>query len=414
MFRMPRITNNYDPTSARLGYNHGRKQALDVQHQNNEVRLGGYLAGGKPGEGANFALQNGMLNEGMKLKATQQKSAAAEEQRKADHMARVAFVADTPEKWGRMVGALQNTGTNLPEQYHNFGSRDSVLAEHASLSDLRNIKNDRRADQTLGLRREALSLKKQKLAMERAGGRSTPAMRNLKAAGVKPGSPEYRNAILGTLKRGPTINNIAGSGKGTNKLNEKLAEQAAGVFDQASAAQDLAGKYNQIAQLAKDPNVRTGTLGGVELAIKKFGNTVIGAEFDGLPEAEQIGKIGKILIGDIRKMVGDTRMSDADRRVYASIPPNIGDSKAGIVMAAELMRQTANGMTLRQQKLSDLITANNGLFDTNVASNYHKYIRETPLVKRESIFKARRLAKEAKEPGVGAGMQRLLNKYGVD
>ena len=233
----------------------------------------------------------------------------------------------------------------------------------------------------------------------------TALMQNLEAAGLQPGSEEYRKAIVNGTKRGMIINNqLPGAGKGTNKLTEKLAEQAASVFDQSASAQDLYGKYAQINEYAQDPNVRTGTLGSFELGVKKLGNTVFGLEFDGLPEAEQIQKVGDLLVGDIRKLQGDTRMSDADRRAYRAIPPNIGDSKQGIMLATEIMRKTADGMAKRQRHLSQLMTNNGGLFDANVWAQYNQYINKNPLITREDVIKARSLSRKAKQNMPGAGM----------
>lgn len=241
----------------------------------------------------------------------------------------------------------------------------------------------------------------------------TALMQNLAAAGLKPGSAEYRDAILSGSKRGGMniTNVLPGSKKGTNKLSEKLAEQAAGVFDQASAAQDMASKYNQINQLAQNPNVRTGTLGNLELSIKKIGNTVFGQEFDGLAEAEQISKIGDLLVGDIRELQGDTRMSDSDRKAYRAIPPNLTDSKAGIAMASEIMQKTAVGMSKRQQALSQLLSQNGGNFDTQVYSKYQDYIRQNPLLTPGDLNKARNIASKTKQPLPGAGMKKSYEKW---
>lgn len=291
-----------------------------------------------------------------------------------DKIAAVVYASKTPEIWGQNLNRLRQKGVSIPSVYDDFGQRESILAEYAGLD-------------------HVVSYNKMK-----GGEKPTSLMQNLDAAGLEQGTPEFRDAVLGNLKRDTTINNVMpGSGKGTNKLTEKLAEQAASVFDQANAAQDLAGKYGQINELAQNPNVRTGTFGNLEASIKKFGNTVFGAEFDGLPELEQITKVGDMLVGDIRKLQGDTRMSDADRRAYRAIPPNLGDSKAGIALAAKLMQKTAQGMSVRQQKLSELLDANGGHFDSRVWAKYNQFVRQTPLITREDIAAARKIAKETKQ-----------------
>ena len=133
--------------------------------------------------------------------------------------------------------------------------------------------------------------------------------------------------------------------------------------------------------------------------------------FDGLDAAEQISKVGDLLVGDIRKMQGDTRMSDADRRAYRAIPPNIGDSKEGIFLANKIMQKTAKGMASRQQALSDLIAQNGGNFDTRVWSKYNNYINANPLITFQDVREARKLAKKTKQPLPGAGMTKSYEQW---
>ncbi len=156
--------------------------------------------------------------------------------------------------------------------------------------------------------------------------------------------------------------------------------------------------------------MRTGTLGAFELGIKKLGNTVFGLEFEGLGPAEQMQKVGDMLVGDIRKMQGDTRMSDADRRAYRAIPPNIGDSKEGIMLANEIMQKTARGLGKRQEFLSGLISNNGGNFDTKVWSQYNQFINQNPILTRDDVLAARKLSKTAKQNTPGAGMLDQINK----
>lgn len=275
----------------------------------------------------------------------------------------------------------------------------------------RNKIADERYNQQLKQQQDDRAFARQ-MAMQKREPKPTALMTNLLAAGLKPGTKEFRDAVLNGTKRGMVINNqLPGAEKGTNKLTEKLAEQAAGVFDQAASAQDLANKYTQINEYAQDPNVRTGTLGAFELGIKKMGNTVFGLDFDGLPEAEQIQKVGDLLVGDIRKMQGDTRMSDADRKAYRAIPPNIGDSKQGILLATEIMQKTAKGLAARQQALSELVAQNGGNFDTRVWAQYNQYINQNPILSREDVMKARAIAKGAKQNTPGAGMKKTYKEW---
>lgn len=241
----------------------------------------------------------------------------------------------------------------------------------------------------------------------------TALMQNLAAAGLKPGSPEYRDAILnGTKRKGMVVNNVLpGSDKGAGEFNKLLAKQGAAFLDRASGAQEIYGKYKKFNEIAQDPNVRTGTLGSTELALKKLGNTVFGSEFDGLAEGEQLKKISGELLGDIRSMIGDTRMSDADRRSYMEIIPNINDSKESIMLGAEIMRKTSEGLANRANVYQQMVIDNGGYPNIKVRQAFDKYVRENPILSIEDIRAARKVGKTAKQPLPGAGMKKSYEKW---
>jgi hypothetical protein len=249
----------------------------------------------------------------------------------------------------------------------------------------------------------------QKIAGRGQSQKPTALMQNLIAAGLKPGSPEFKDAILGgTRKQGTVINNVLpGSEKGTNKLNEKMAERAAAFIDHADAVTDLSLKFDQINQLAQDPNVRTGTFGEFEAGIKKFLGTTLGVDVKGMGEAEQIRKVGDLLVGDIRKLQGDSRMSDADRRAYRAIPPNLGDSKEGIMLATLIMRKTAERTQDRKKKFYELYEQNGYRADFRVHRAFDEYKNQNPVLTPEDINEARKIASKAKQTDPGAGMVNL-------
>lgn len=237
----------------------------------------------------------------------------------------------------------------------------------------------------------------------RLGGLAPPAARAdpqkiqlLRAAGVDPRSPEGRQFLLS--QGGQTINNnMPGADKGTDTLNSKMAESVSTIFDQNAAMQKLAGTYEQLAELANNPEVYTGAGGAAINSLKAIGKTVFGADFEGVADAEVMDKLGKLAVGEIRGMVGDQRMSDADRRNYQSIPPGLGDSAEGIQLAAKIMRKTANGMRQRQSALLSALQQNNGVFDANIMQKYSDHIANNPLLTSEDIQEARNIAKQGKQ-----------------
>lgn len=75
----------------------------------------------------------------LKLGQMRERKAERAENKQHDHLARVAYLADTPEKWARMTGALKNKGYNFGDQYNDFASRESVLAEYGDLSMIKSL-----------------------------------------------------------------------------------------------------------------------------------------------------------------------------------------------------------------------------------------------------------------------------------
>ncbi|MBO6549119.1 MAG: hypothetical protein JJ964_05810 [Rhizobiales bacterium] len=91
------------------------------------------------------ARQDQLFN--MKLGAMNEAKEGAALKKQHDHLARVAYLADTPEKWARMTGALKNKGYNFGDQYNDFASRESVLAEYGDLDMIKSLFKAERAAQ---------------------------------------------------------------------------------------------------------------------------------------------------------------------------------------------------------------------------------------------------------------------------
>ncbi len=71
MYRMPRITNSFDPTAYDKGFGVGRKRRLDQQAEINNAGLGRHLASGQFDEAQKFAFDNGMVEQGLGLRRMQ-------------------------------------------------------------------------------------------------------------------------------------------------------------------------------------------------------------------------------------------------------------------------------------------------------------------------------------------------------
>lgn len=248
-------------------------------------------------------------------------------------------------------------------------------------------------------------------------GKPTALMQNLEAAGLKPGSEEYRNAIVSGTKRGMIINNqLPGAGKGANKLNEKFAEQGASLIDKADAALSMASKYSELGQLANSPNIRTGSLGEFEHGLKKFAHTTLGMDVKGVAEGEHIKKIQGEMLGLHRKLVGDKLMSDADRRAYMAVLPGLTNSAKGIALSSKITQKLAQGLAKTRDHFLILVRDNGGYPDVNVRIKLNEYIRNNPILTPDDINEAREGANKVKQntPGAGMNLDKLKSKYGLE
>lgn len=119
---------------------------------------------------------------------------------------------------------------------------------------------------------------------------------------------------------------------------EFIAAQQASV----SAARDMV-QYEMLNELLRDPAVYTGTGADLISRAKHIGSTLLGLNLEGVAGPEVARRITAKLALDVKESAGkDPSTSVYERKIYESIPPNIGDSPKGRELVVQLAAEDAN------------------------------------------------------------------------
>lgn len=337
---------------------------------------GGYL------QGAKTAMTHGRMDFASKLQAM----GHDEQIRLFDTLSRHAYAADTPEKWSAMTRRMsEKFGPDSIKGYEDFSRRQDAIELALSASD--RIKLE---------------------AMRNRGSGPTALQKNLASAGIVPGTPEYKAVVLGNATKPATNVNFHSEKEYSKSMGKHIANARMKHIDASNAARKLMGNYSKAAALLGDKNVYTGT-GAAQIEwIKKAGSTLFGMNFKGVPEATAAAKLRGEALGMVREMVGDKRMSDADRKVYMEMMPNMTDDPEGIQLTVEFAREAAEAAFRAEQALSTFI---NDLGPDKGYEAYRAWSGNQRIWSSDVIARARANAKKkSKKRGPGAGSGEVLKK----
>ncbi len=199
---------------------------------------------------------------------------------------------------------------------------------------------------------------------------------------------------------------------------KKIAEQVDSLESRAIAGRALQQDFSQLQELLANPDVYTGTFGQTVANLKRFGSTALGLDFKGVADADVSQKVRSAAIGKIRELVGDERMSDADREFYLKIIPNLGDDPESIRLATELMGQAAEANEAKEIKLHEFMAANPTDPDKGWRE-YRQWAHSQQIWSPEVMALARDKAKKGtvkRGPTAGTknGLDQLFKKYNLE
>ncbi len=162
----------------------------------------------------------------------------------------------------------------------------------------------------------------------------TALMQNLQAAGLQPGTPEYRDAIIKSETK-PLVNMPAQEKEYDKELGKSLAkEMVESQKSGANAQRDLAN-LEVMQQALSDPNLYTGSGGQAVQGLKKAAQTLFGVSVKGVASGELAQNLAnEIAVNNKDKLPGP--MSNADREFLVDMAPTISKSPEGNRLILEL------------------------------------------------------------------------------
>lgn len=178
----------------------------------------------------------------------------------------------------------------------------------------------------------------------------TALQRNLEAAGIKPGTPAFRDAVLRGTQRGTEVNIInKGQQKGSEALFKNTADQFQKSQEDAAIANERQGSLLILEDALSNPDVFTGTGGDAINKIKQAGSTLLGLDFRGVPDAELARTIGTGLALKLRTELPG-KLSDTDVKLLKSLPPGLNRSPEANRRLLEILR-LQNDLKIRKAEI---------------------------------------------------------------
>lgn len=212
--------------------------------------------------------------------------------------------------------------------------------------------------------------------------RPTSLMQNAQAAGLQPGSPEYRQFIADNARSGTTVNVGAGEKAWDTESAKLFAKRYDDISSAAMNAQQMMGMYD-LAEQALNSGVRTGLAADAEITLRQLG-AAMGMDTDPekLAGGELIRAVQNRMALIMRSPDGGMGMpgalSDRDIRF-------LKDSQIGIDRSPEgnmAMLQAFRAMEQRKIQISQLADdyiQQNGRLDAGFNRTVREFANSNPL-----------------------------------
>lgn len=209
------------------------------------------------------------------------------------------------------------------------------------------------------------------------------------------------------LKQAGASNVNIGHEKEYDKTRGKsLGEEFGTLQTNAQQATNRIGQLRQIDSLLSNPNVYTGTGAQAINALKRTAQTLLGQEnIEGVADADVARRISLEMALSLREdLLGPGVMSDPDRRMLESVPPNIGDSAEGRKLLVELMTAKEQRKIEIGQLAREYAERNNGRLDDGWHAALARYSAQNPVFSQELMDKARTMSESGQQQSPAAGV----------
>lgn len=203
----------------------------------------------------------------------------------------------------------------------------------------------------------------------------TTLEKNLVAAGLKPGTPEFQAAALkGATK--PATSITIGGGK---KEQEKLAESRVAQLTRFQEQAEVAIEANQSLDVLENIDVDTGALEPAKQGLAAFGKA-FGLDTSGIANVSA----GEAFNAEAKRLVLAVKASqkgpqtDKDENTIAATVARLGNTQVGNQFIVDSAKSLNNRKIERADFYNNFLDANDTLKDANKA--WSKFKRSTPMI----------------------------------
>lgn len=226
----------------------------------------------------------------------------------------------------------------------------------------------------------------------------TTLMKNARAIGLEPGSPEYQEFIRNQLTEDdePLVQNIIGAGE-SQQMKERGKLLAKEMDEVQAAGRDsltTLRRLNQTENLLKDLN--TGSFAQQKVAGKKLAKA-IGVDLeamgitDDVAQAEALKTLGgEFALDYIAQTKG--AISEREMDLFTTMPPNVTNTPEGNQLIIDMARDVAKNQREVAKIYREYARQNNGVIDYGVVDEVDVFYEANPVVTPERQTEIDRLA----------------------
>jgi hypothetical protein len=214
-----------------------------------------------------------------------------------------------------------------------------------------------------------------------APAKGTSLQQNLIAAGLTPGTPEFKAAVLKATTKPSTSISIGGS----KKFQEKVSEGQAATFGRVGTEADAAIDANQSLDVLESIDVDTGALEPAKQGIAAFA-AAFGIDSSGLANISK----GEAFNAEAQRIVLSVKASqkgpqtDKDEVTIRKTVANLGNTRAGNQFIIDSARALNNRRIERKGFYDNFIEASGGNFKDasgkTADSAWSEFKRGTPMI----------------------------------